>query len=96
MRYGLPLLFCASLAAAGLQGLPVQAQMFSQVSATSAPESAPSNRYSPSHRFFVEFRARNAASYGHMYVMYGEVTTATKSSKARSPASFPPVTAENA
>ena len=38
MRYGLPLLFCASLAAAGLQGLPAQAQMFSQVSATSAPE----------------------------------------------------------
>jgi hypothetical protein len=24
-------------------------------------------------RYFVEFRARNAASYGHMYVMYGEV-----------------------
>jgi hypothetical protein len=23
-------------------------------------------------RYFVEFRARNAASYGHMYVMYGE------------------------
>jgi hypothetical protein len=24
-------------------------------------------------RYFVEFRARNAESYGHMYVMYGEV-----------------------
>src|ERR1700722_2179423 len=73
MRYGLPLLFCVSLAAAGLQGLPAQAQMFSQVGATSAPVSVPLNHYSPSHRFFVEFRARNAASYGHMYVMYGEV-----------------------
>ena len=29
--------------------------------------------YSPTKRYFVEFRARNAASYGHMYVMYGEV-----------------------
>jgi uncharacterized iron-regulated membrane protein len=27
----------------------------------------------PQWRYFVEFRARNAASYGHMYVMYGEV-----------------------
>jgi hypothetical protein len=29
--------------------------------------------YSPVRRYFVEFRARNAASYGHMYVTYGEV-----------------------
>jgi hypothetical protein len=35
--------------------------------------SAPSDIHSRSKRFFVEFRARNAASYGHMYVMYGEV-----------------------
>jgi len=35
--------------------------------------SVPSNTYSRSNRFFVEFRARNATSYGHMYVMYGEV-----------------------
>ena len=28
--------------------------------------------YSPTKRYFVEFRARNAASYGHLYVMYGE------------------------
>jgi len=75
MRYGLPLLFCASLAAACLHGLPAHAQMIGQVnaSADSAAASVPSNKYSPSHRFFVEFRARNAASYGHMYVMYGEV-----------------------
>ncbi|MEJ2378527.1 MAG: hypothetical protein P8Y71_25145 [Pseudolabrys sp.] len=25
------------------------------------------------HRYFIEFRARNAASYGHMYVLYGRV-----------------------
>jgi len=40
---------------------------------TAAVSSVPSNTYSRSKRFFVEFRARNAASYGHMYVMYGEV-----------------------
>ena len=75
MRYGLPLLFCASLAAAGLHGLPAHAQMVGQrgASADAAEASVPSNKYSPSNRFFVEFRARNAASYGHMYVMYGEV-----------------------
>jgi hypothetical protein len=30
-------------------------------------------RGAPQWRYFVEFRARNAASYGHMYVMFGEV-----------------------
>jgi hypothetical protein len=30
-------------------------------------------QYSPAKRYFVEFRARSANSYGHMYVMYGEV-----------------------
>ena len=75
MRYGLPLLFCASLAVACLHGLPAQAQMIGQVNASADPAAAavPSNKYTPRNRFFVEFRARNAASYGHMYVMYGEV-----------------------
>jgi hypothetical protein len=52
----------------------------------STPTSAPylvvsSNRPSPRagesadtrKRYFVEFRARNAAFYGHLYVLYGEV-----------------------
>jgi len=77
MRYGLPLLFCMSLATACLHGVPAHAQMLGQVSASASAHSEavsrPTNNYSPSHRFFVEFRARNAASYGHMYVMYGEV-----------------------
>ena len=30
-------------------------------------------RGGPQWRYFAEFRARNAASYGHMYVMFGEV-----------------------
>ena len=77
MRYGLPLVFCAGLAAAFLHGVPARAQMGGQAgaSANAATASVPSNTYSPSHRFFVEFRARNAASYGHMYVMYGEVNS---------------------
>ena len=75
MRHGLPLLFCASLAAAGLHYSPAHAQMLGQLGAgaDTAEASVPSNKYSPSHRFFVEFRARNAASYGHMYVMYGHM-----------------------
>jgi hypothetical protein len=66
VRYGLPLLFCVSLVAAGLYGLPAEAQMLGQLgaSADAAETSVPLNEYSPSHRFFVEFRARNAASYG--------------------------------
>jgi hypothetical protein len=63
------------LTVAGLHGLPAHAQATGQLgaSADAASASVPSNKYSPSKRFFVEFRARNAASYGHMYVMYGEV-----------------------
>ena len=34
MRYGLPLLFCASLAAAALHGLPAHAQMIGQSGAS--------------------------------------------------------------
>ena len=37
--------------------------------APSSPESA-----APSYKaYFVEFRSRHAASYGHMYVLYGQV-----------------------
>jgi hypothetical protein len=77
VRYSLPLLFCASLVVASLHGLPANAQMPGQLgaSADAAEASVPYNEYSPSHRFFVEFRARSAASYGHMYVMYGEVNS---------------------
>ena len=42
-------------------------------SATSSPESAApkaSRSYKP---YFVEFRSRAAASYGHMYVLYGQL-----------------------
>ena len=39
----------------------------------SAAKTAAAGHYTPAKRYFVEFHARNAASYGHMYVMYGEV-----------------------
>lgn len=82
MRCILPLLFCASLAAMGLPVVAAHGQPMGEFGAredaavSSVPSngsSVPSNAYSRSKRFFVEFRARNANSYGHMYVMYGEV-----------------------
>ncbi len=98
MRYGLPLLFCVSLAAACLHGLPAHAQMIGQFSAGADSESAgsvPSNKYSPSKRFFVEFRARNAASYGHMYVMYGEVNERHEVIRSEIAGFFPAGDAQN-
>jgi hypothetical protein len=40
---------------------------------TSAAKTGAAGDYTSAKRYFVEFRARNAANYGHMYVMYGEV-----------------------
>jgi hypothetical protein len=79
MRYGLPstlsVLAGLGLAASILQSTAVSAQTISEPLppvSTSAPLATHSNSYSPRNHFFVEFRARNAASYGHVYVMYGE------------------------
>jgi hypothetical protein len=68
------------LAVSILQSATVSAQTIGEVSSgqdssavsTAAPLATHSNSYSPRNHFFVEFRARNAASYGHVYVMYGE------------------------
>jgi hypothetical protein len=79
MRYGLPCALCmlvgVGLAASIVQSTTVSAQTISEplsAVATTAPLATHSNSYSPRNHFFVEFRARNAASYGHVYVMYGE------------------------
>lgn len=66
-------LLTASLAAIplGLVAFPATAQDAaapSSATQTSAPR--PSQGYKP---YFVEFRARSAASYGHMYVLYGQL-----------------------
>src|SRR5262245_50454464 len=42
-------------------------------SAPSSPESAPPKPTHASKPYFVEFRSRSAASYGHMYVLYGQL-----------------------
>jgi hypothetical protein len=47
-------------------------QPAASISTTDPDQAKPANEYSPKNHFFVEFRARSAASYGHMYVMYGE------------------------
>jgi len=81
MSRGLPnalsMLVGLGLAASIMQSATVAAQTIGQVSASQdssapAPAATHSNSYSPRNHFFVEFRARNAASYGHVYVMYGE------------------------
>ena len=79
MRCGLPIalgvVVCLGLVALTGHGSTALAQMVSEpLSPASAagPVATYSNKYSPRYHFFVEFRARNAASYGHVYVMYGE------------------------
>jgi hypothetical protein len=83
------LVFVLSVAAAGFQApLAQEAKAVGVLapvasSASTAPQKRPkaslsarisaAGNTSPAKRYFVEFRARNAASYGHMYVMYGEV-----------------------
>jgi hypothetical protein len=66
----------SALSVAALLGLfssPVNAQSLREGPVSSATTAAGySVEYSPERRFFVEFRARNAESYGHLYVMYGE------------------------
>jgi hypothetical protein len=56
----------------GMMASPVAAQD-PVAPAPSSPESAPpkpTHAYKP---YFVEFRSRAAASYGHMYVLYGQL-----------------------
>jgi hypothetical protein len=43
----------------------------------------------PHWRYFVEFHARNAASYGHMYVMFGEVNARHEVIKSEIAGLFP-------
>jgi hypothetical protein len=64
-------LVAASLAAIPLVAFSATAQ--DAAAPLSAPQTSaprPSQGYKP---YFVEFRARAAASYGHMYVLYGQL-----------------------
>jgi hypothetical protein len=58
--------FCAAAIAAGLQAQPASAQDTGAATATTAkPKTAGQGMY------YVDFRARTAASYGHAFVWYG-------------------------
>jgi hypothetical protein len=57
--------------------------------AWSTPEEPYIGRGAPQWRYFVEFRARNAASYGHMYVMFGEVNVRHEIIKSEIAGIFP-------
>jgi hypothetical protein len=56
----------------GLMAFPAAAND-SVVRAPGFPEFAPPNPSRTYKPYFVEFRSRRAANYGHMYVLYGEV-----------------------
>lgn len=67
----------SALGVAGLLGVhasSVNAQIALRETPVSSATAAAgySVAYSPERPFFVEFRARNAESYGHLYVLYGE------------------------
>jgi hypothetical protein len=58
--------FCAAAIAAGLQAQPASAQdTGAATAATAKPKTAGQGMY------YVDFRARTAASYGHAFVWYG-------------------------
>ena len=61
-------------AAFALQGQPAHAiGSTSKHSAHAAAKRGPQVPDVNTKHYFVEWRGRNAASYGHLYVMYGEV-----------------------
>ena len=75
LRRSIRLLVAVSLAAVpfGLTVLPTAAQDTSAAPLSAGQSSAPKPSQSSYKPYFVEFRARAAASYGHMYVLYGQL-----------------------
>lgn len=65
LRLALVAGFCAAAISAGLQAQPASAQDTSAATATAKPQTAGQGMY------YVDFRARTAASYGHAFVWYG-------------------------
>jgi hypothetical protein len=69
-----PILFGQAVSPARAQNSKYETTMSAAPSAkarqTNAKTEPAQNLYKP---YFVEFRARSAASYGHMYVIYGQV-----------------------
>lgn len=57
--------------------------------ASLSAKTAKADANAPTRKYFVEFRARNAASYGHFYVMYGEVNARQEIVKSHIAGFFP-------
>ena len=58
----------------GLMTLPTKAEEPESAAPTiEKPAPRAKTSYSAAKPYFVEFRGRNAASYGHLYVLYGKV-----------------------
>ena len=98
MARGLGVLIGASLAAIsfGLSVPPASAQISSVASSSGrwTVETQKAHRIG-SKRYFIEFRARAAASYGHMYVLYGQVNGRDEIVKSRIAGLHPAGDAEN-
>jgi hypothetical protein len=98
MARGLGVLIGASLAAIsfGLSVPPASAQTSSVASSAGSwtVETQKAHR-TGSKPYFIEFRARAAASYGHMYVLYGRVNGRDEIVKSRIAGLHPAGDAEN-
>ena len=74
-RYGFlfPLSFCVATLALVLAG-SVRPASASESDKGAAPASAPSSKQSARGAYYVDFRARTAASWGHAFVWYGKTS----------------------
>jgi len=95
-------LYCPSSAwAQDVQGEGVKPSAVSSAAvarskhASSAAKTSKVEANTPARKYFAEFRARNAASYGHFYVMYGEVNARQEIIKSHIAGFFPAGDARN-
>jgi hypothetical protein len=68
----------SAVLAFGIQSFAAKAQTAAAASDGDAPKMIVQTTTGASHAgrpYFIEFRARSAASYGHMYVLYGKVNS---------------------
>jgi hypothetical protein len=101
---GVALLQCLSIGLARAQTAADKVDAPARKSSSSAPASSARSAHTkawstaeepyigagaPHFRYFVEFRARNAASYGHVYVMFGEVNARHEIIKSEIAGLFP-------
>ena len=73
---GLLILLCAGVMSARLD--PALAQNSDTTHSATPPSRAQAQAISEGRPYFIEFRSRNAANYGHAFVLYGRVGTKGK------------------